>query len=56
MLKGIVYKSYVRPAILCGCEVWCLDENEKENSAKNRDVLSAAHNGKGAKYLMLMFV
>ena len=24
MLKGAVNKSYVRPAILYGCEPWCL--------------------------------
>ena len=27
-LKTAVYKSYVRPAILCGSEVWCLLESE----------------------------
>ena len=27
-LKGSVYKSYVRPAILYGIETWCLKENE----------------------------
>ena len=27
-LKGDVYKSYVRPAILCGNEAWCLRESE----------------------------
>ena len=27
-LKGAVYKSYVRPAILYGSEAWCLKENE----------------------------
>ena len=26
--KGAVYKSYVRPAILYGCEVWCLKESD----------------------------
>ena len=28
MLKGAVYWSYLRPAILYGSEVWCLEENE----------------------------
>ena len=27
-LKGAVYKSYVRPAILYGNEAWCLKESE----------------------------
>ena len=27
-LKGAVYKSYVRPAILYGSEAWCLKESE----------------------------
>ena len=27
-LKGAVYKSYVRPAILYGGEAWCLEESE----------------------------
>ena len=27
-LKGAVYKSYVKPAILYGSEAWCLKENE----------------------------
>ena len=27
-LKGSVYKSYVRPAILYGSEGWCLKESE----------------------------
>ena len=27
-LKGVVYKSYVRPAILYGREAWCLKESE----------------------------
>ena len=27
-LKGVVYKSYVRPAILYGSEAWCLKESE----------------------------
>ena len=27
-LKGAVYKSYVRPAILYGSEAWCLKDNE----------------------------
>ena len=26
-LKGAVYKSYVRPALLYGCEAWCLKES-----------------------------
>ena len=30
MLKGAVYKSYVRPAILYGSEAWCLKENDME--------------------------
>ena len=29
-LKGAVYKSYVRPAILHGSEAWCLRESENE--------------------------
>ena len=29
-LKGAVHKSYVRPAILYGSEVWCLKESEME--------------------------
>ena len=28
MLRGVVYGSYVRPAILYGSEAWCLKENE----------------------------
>ena len=28
MLKGDVYGSYVRPAILHGNEAWCLEESE----------------------------
>ena len=28
MLKGAVYKSYERPAILYGSEAWCLKESE----------------------------
>ena len=28
MLKGAVYKCYVRPAILYGSEAWCLKESE----------------------------
>ena len=27
-LKGIVYKSYVRSAMLCGSEAWCQKESE----------------------------
>ena len=27
-LKGAVYKSYIRPAILYGSEAWCLKESE----------------------------
>ena len=27
-LKEAVYKSYIRPAILYGCEAWCLKESE----------------------------
>ena len=27
-LKGAVYKSYIRPAILHGSETWCLNESE----------------------------
>ena len=27
-LKGGVYKSYIRPAILYGSEAWCLKESE----------------------------
>ena len=27
-LKGAVYKSYVRPAIMYGSEAWCLEESE----------------------------
>ena len=25
--KGAVYKSYIRPANLCGHEAWCLKES-----------------------------
>ena len=28
LLKGAVYGSYVKPAILCGSEAWCLKESE----------------------------
>ena len=28
MLKGTVYGSYVRPAMLYGSEAWCLKEND----------------------------
>ena len=27
-LKGVVYKTYVRPAMLYGSESWCLKESE----------------------------
>ena len=27
-LRGAVYKSYVRPAMLFGSETWCLNESE----------------------------
>ena len=27
-LKGIAYKRYIRTAILCGSEEWCLKESE----------------------------
>ena len=27
-MKGAVYRSYVRPAILYGSEAWCLKESE----------------------------
>ena len=27
-LKGAVYESYIRPAILYGSEAWCLKESE----------------------------
>ena len=27
-LTGAVYESYVRPAMLCGRETWCLTESE----------------------------
>ena len=27
-LKGAVYRSFVRPAILYGCEAWCLIESD----------------------------
>ena len=27
-LKRVVYESYARPAILYGCEAWCLNESE----------------------------
>ena len=27
-LKGAVYKSYVRPAILYGGDAWCMKESE----------------------------
>ena len=27
-LKGDVHRSYVRPAMLCGSEAWCLRESE----------------------------
>ena len=30
MLKGTVYESYVRPAILYGSEAWCLKESEMD--------------------------
>ena len=30
-LKGAVYRSYVRPAILHRSEVWCLKESEMGN-------------------------
>ena len=30
MVGGTVYKSYVRPTILFGSEVWCLIENDME--------------------------
>ena len=30
MLKGAVYKSYVKPAITVWSEAWCLKESEME--------------------------
>ena len=27
-LKGAVYKSYVRPEILCGSDIWCMMESK----------------------------
>ena len=27
-MKGMVYRTCVRPAMLCGSETWCLKENE----------------------------
>ena len=32
MLKGAVYRSYVKPAILYGSEAWYLKESEMEIS------------------------
>ena len=28
MLKGAVYESYIRPAILYGSEAWCLKKRD----------------------------
>ena len=33
-LKGAVYKTYVRPAILHGSEAWCLKENDIGSSRR----------------------
>ena len=36
-LKGAVFKSYVRPAILYGREAWCLKDSEMELHIKIHD-------------------
>ena len=36
-LKGAVYKSYVMPALLCGCEAWCLKIGDG-NFVKDREI------------------
>ena len=36
MLKGAVYRSYARPAILHGREAWCQKKNE--NFSKDREI------------------
>ena len=41
-MKGTVYKSYVRPAILYGSEAWSLKESKMENLQKTeRSMVSA---------------
>ena len=37
MLIGVVYEIYVRPAILCGSEAWCLKESEIEFDKGQKD-------------------
>ena len=36
-LKGAVYESYVRPAIVCGSEAWCLKECEMKILRRTED-------------------
>ena len=41
MLKGAVYKSYVRPTMLHRSEAWCLNESEMGLLWKKRSMVSA---------------
>ena len=38
-LKGDVYKRYMRPAILYGCEAWCLKESEMGILQRTKDTI-----------------
>ena len=40
-LKGAVYRSYVRPALLYGSETWCLKANEIEILRTERSMVRA---------------
>ena len=42
-LKEDVFKSYLRPANLHGCKVWCLKESETKNQRRQRDPWSGQH-------------
>ena len=57
--KETVYKSYVRPVILCGSEAWCLMESEMGILRTERSMVKAMcgvqlNNRKRSKDLMLM--
>ena len=60
MLKGAVYKSYVRPAILYGSESWCLKESEIGILRKTERFMVRAMCGMqlkdGMRYTDLMFM
>ena len=61
MLKGAVYKSYVRPAMLYGSEAWCLKESVMVILLRTERSMVRAICGvqlkdrKGSRDFMLMF-